>query len=465
MRPYSGGVNQPAGLCHAEGKGESLRRQIVSGEQTYKVKASGVSNKGVLLAPPFIVVLAVTLTVLMLLFPYAVVVAAAVPLLLFVSAQALRPLLGACLAGNSLMLYGSTGEVEFLGRLIIEPSTTAAAILFSNTLAVTVYVMSCRRRLEKVAARTPIPISVHIFLLSLASILLLTRFTGGIPVLQGDSGRLNGVLTTNPYLGLFSGVMPIAAAFLNSKKSKIVLALKVLVIVLVVGTASRLLLGAVLVGFISSSRIVRGGLSAKARFYLAVAGIGTIFAVTKIYSARTAEGIQQIYESRLGQIGGFPGWLSDIIGPSLFYAARNGLVIHEIVSDNHLNPPNGFVWGGLLRVLNLNIDPEIWLTTAIGFNVSAVGAIATPIWAGAHADYGMLGTCLVALACGLVFSLVLLKVPELEYWISFGILLSFYGSYLVSSQFIVASGIVLIVAVWSKKTRFQNGVALEGRVQ
>ncbi|MEV7458192.1 hypothetical protein [Pseudarthrobacter oxydans] len=288
--------------------------------------------KEVLLAPPFILVLAVTPTVLMLMFPPTVILAAAVPLILVWGTSAFRPLLTACLFGNGLMLFGSAGEVEFLGRLIVAPETTVAAVLFSNSLAIVIFLMSKRHR--RATAQTEpshIPTSLHIALLALAALLLVTRFTGGIPVLQGDSGRLSGLLTTNPYLGLFSGVLPIAAAFLSSRKSNVVFALKVLVAVLVIGTASRLLLGAVLIGFISSSRFVRGGLSGKTKLYLALSGIGTILAVTKIYSARTAEGIQKIYESRISEIGGFPGWVSDVIGPSLFYAARNGLVIHELI--------------------------------------------------------------------------------------------------------------------------------------
>lgn len=417
--------------------------------------ASGSSSlKSAIMAAPFVFVVSITFTLLLIMVPASAILGALVPLLLLLCTKAKRPLLAACLVGNLLMLFGSTGEVEFLGRVVISGETTVTAVLFSNSLAFSIFLTSNFSSRNSMSSRTVvIPSSTHIALLALASILLLARFTSGVPLFLGDSGRLSGLLSTNPYLGLFSGVVPIAAAFLVSKKSNLVLTLKIIVLILVIGTASRLLLGAVLVGFVSSSTLLKGGISAKTKAYLVVAGLATLLAVTKIYAARTAEGIQRIYESRISSIGGVTGWVSDLIGPSIFYAARNGLVIHEIISDNGLNPPNGFIAGGLLRVVNMNIDPEIWLTTAIGFNVDAVGAIATPIWAGAHADLGLFGACVLAVALGLIFSLLLRKVPELEYWFAFGILLSFYGSYIVSSQFIVASLLVIGISLAARRTQ------------
>lgn len=417
-----------------------------------------------LLASPLVLVLSVSLTLLMLLFPSSAIIAASVPLLLILTTRTLRPLLAACLIGNLLMIFGSSGEVEFLGRLVIDPSSTATAIIFSNSMAVTIYSVS-KTNVRRPSLREPMVLTIplHVGLLGAAVTVLLIRFIGGVPILQGDAGRLSGLLTINPYLGLLSGILPIAAAFLKSSKSRLVFMLKILLLLLVVGTASRLLLGAVIVGIVSSSGLFAGRLKGKSRFYLLAGGVATVFAVTKIYSARTAEGIQQIYESRLSSIGGVAGWISDIIGPSIFYAARNGLVIHELIFDNSLVPPNGFVFGGFLHVLNININPEIWLTSAIGFNVSTVGAIATPLWAGSQADFGMPGAYFFAILIGFILATVLRRIPDLEYWFAFGILLSFYGSYIVSSQFLGATLIVVLVVVWHNRDSSADSRRIVGR--
>lgn len=408
-------------------------------------------------AGPFVLVVVAVLTLLAAAWPSASLLAAFVPLFLFFVRPTFRPLFAACFLGNLLMLFGSAGEVEFLGHLEVSASTTSASIVFSNVMAVVLFITpGVRPRSESRLKPGSISTATHVGILAVAILLLMLRFLGGIPLLQGDSGRLTGLLSTNPYLGLFSGILPIAASFLSSKKSQLVVVLKLVVLILVIGTASRLLLGAVLVGLVTSSPLVRGGLSVKARIYLFFAGLITIFAVTKIYSARTAEGIQKIYEYRVSNIGGIAGWVTDLIGPSIFYAARNGLVIYEIVMNGDLRPPNGFIFGGILRVVNLGTDPEIWLTSALGFNVLSVGAIATPIWAGAHSDFGAPGACLIAALFGAIFSFAVRNIPELEYWAAFGILLSFYGSYLVSTQFIGASIIIVLVAVWSKRKRAQE---------
>lgn len=409
-----------------------------------------VTSKALLLGFPFIVMISAILTILTILLPVIQFLAAGVPLLLMLTTKNFRPLQAACLLGNILMVFGSSGEVEYLGYLTIAQSTSAFAIVFSNVMAISIYSMSrggvTSRPLPTVQV---IPSALHVSLLVGSAFFLLARFTAGIPILQGDASRLSGLLTVNPYLGLVSGVLPIAAAFLTSKKSKLVLLLKILIVILVLGTASRLLLGAVLVGLVTSSSLLRSRGAGKGRLYLTAAGILTLFSVTKVYAARTADGIQQVYENRLQNLGGIARWISDLVGPSIFYAARNGLVVHEILIDNDITPPNGFIFGGLIHALNLGTDPELWLTSAIGFNVTAVGAIATPIWSGAHADFGVLGGLVVASVIGLLLALILRRIPNLLYWFSFGILLSFYGSYLVSLQFLAATMVVAIVVLWN----------------
>jgi hypothetical protein len=408
------------------------------------------TSTGLLLGFPFVMMISTIITIVTILLPAGRFLAAGVPLMLMLTSKNFRPLQAACLLGNLLMLFGSTGEVEYLGYLTITPSTPAFAISFSNVMAIAIYTVSRRsvtsRQLPSVQ---PTPSAVHVSLLVGSALFLLLRFTAGIPILQGDASRVSGLLTVNPHLGLVSGVFPIAASFLTSKKSKLVLFLKILMVILVLGTASRLLLGAVLVGLVTSSSLLQSRGSGKNRLFLTVAGILVLLSVTKVYAARTADGIQQVYENRIQNLGGIAGWISDLIGPSIFYAARNGLVVHEILIDNDITPPNGFISGGLIHALNLGTDPELWLTSAIGFNVTTVGAIATPIWSGAHADFGVLGGLVVASVIGLLLALVLRRVPNLLYWFSFGILLSFYGSYLVSLQFLAATIVVAIIVLWN----------------
>lgn len=399
---------------------------------------------------PIALVVSITLTLVIAVAPATSLLSAIVPLLLMTTTKNHRPLLAACLIGNLLMIFGSVGEVEFLGYLTIAPSTPAFAVAFSNTMAIAIYAVSKRSAPSWPYDSVRLtPSKVHVALLCSAIAFLLIRFTAGIPILQGDASRLSGLLTVNPYLGLLSGIVPIAASFLSSKKSTLVFALKILVVVLVLGTASRLLLGAVLIGLVTSSTFLQGKRSGKSRFYLVGAGLVTLVSMTKVYAARTAEGIQQVYESRIQNLGGITGWVSDIVGPSVFYAARNGLVVHEILMDNDIRPPAGFISGSLLHSLNLGANPELWLTSAIGFDVISVGAIATPIWSGAQADFGNLGSILIAAVMGTMLATILRRVPNLQYWFAFGILLSFYGSYLVSSQFMAATILIAGVVMWS----------------
>jgi hypothetical protein len=357
------------------------------------------------------------------------------------------------------MVYGSIGEVEFLGYLTISAFTPIAALSFSNALALTIFVISKFSQPDR--SKKPalvIPPRVHAIVLFVSMSLLLVRFTSGIPLLQGDASRLSGLLTVNPYLGLLSCIVPIAASFLTSGKSKFVTTLKFAVLILVVGTASRLLLAAVLVGLVTSSSFVLEKHTRKGNIYLIGTALLTVLAITKIYAARTAEGIQQAYEYRIGNVGGAVGFISDIVGPSIFYAARNGLVVHEILMSNDDRPPNGFVGGSLLHALNLGQNPELWLTSMLGFDAVSVGAIATPIWSGTVADFGTVGGILAAVPIGLTLTTALRWVPSLQYWFAFGILLSFYGSYLVSSQFIAASLLIGLIVVSSGS----NGRHLSG---
>ncbi len=425
---------------------------------TRKDQPAPLVSAAAFVGAPVVVLWCVILTLFVSFVPEFAAVGSWVPLLLLLTARSLRPILGACLVGNLFMLFGGTGEVEFIGYLIISPDTTTKAICFSNALATTVYVLSQNESFSsgtKLDRLRGVSVSLHVAVLIMAILLLLVRFTSGIPLLQGDAGRLSGLLTVNPYLGLASGVLPIAASYLVSKGSAKVAVLRIFLVVLVVGTGSRLLLAAVLLGMVMSSPFMRQRLGGRKRFYLLAAGVIALVAITRIYAARTEEGIQQIYASRIDNLDGPAGFVSDLLGPSLFYAARNGLVVSEILQNKDLQPPGGFIIGGLLHAFNFGADPEKWLTAAIGFDVNSVGAVATPVWAGANADFGQFGSVFLAVLIGAVMTLVLRRVPELEFWFAFGILLSFYGSYLVSAQFVAAS-LLIAVVVLSSRSRSHN---------
>jgi hypothetical protein len=136
---------------------------------------------------PTIVVLTLILTLLTVLSPELALLAAGVPLLLLTTTKSCRPLLAACLVGNLLMLFGSTGEVEFLGYLTISPNTPAFAIAFSNLMAISIYALSRNDVGSSLSSSARlIPVAVHISLLCTAVALLLLRFTSGVPIFQGD---------------------------------------------------------------------------------------------------------------------------------------------------------------------------------------------------------------------------------------------------------------------------------------
>ena len=121
-------------------------------------------------------------------------------------------------------------------------------------------------------------------------------------------------------------------------------------------------------------------------------------------------------------------------------------MVFELVQSGGLKPPGGFILGGLGHTLGVTQDPELWLTQALGFDPDSIGATATPIWAGSTLDFGSTAI-IVALAVGVLLGVWSQRMPALSPWFSFGIVLSSYGSYLVSVQFLTAT-IALTVVLW-----------------
>lgn len=361
--------------------------------------------------------------------------------------------LTAFVIGAVVVLYGSSGQASYLGLTTIRPETSTSALTIMAVMALGVFLStSAGQRVERRAPRM-ISHRVWVTLAVFAIALLLLRFTSGIPVLAGDAGRLASVASVSPLVGLASGVLPIVVAFLPTPTSKLVTALKILITLLVVGTASRLLLAAVVIGFVVRSKAFQSARGLGPRLALA-ATVGVVaLAVLRIYYVRTDTAIIESLSSRAIGVDGFVGYVNSVLGPSLFFAARNGLVAYEISEYGALVPPGGFIVGGLANALSIGSDPERWLTQALGLDVVTTGAVATPIWAGALRDFGLPGALIFALAAGVLMGLWLRTVPELTVWLAFGVVLSAYGSYLVSAQFVAASVILTgLIALFGRSS-------------
>lgn len=347
--------------------------------------------------------------------------------------------LTALIACGLIVLYGSAGQANYLGLASIQPSTVASAIVVLSAMSLGIFLGSGAGMLVKRTHPRLVTPRMWIALALAAILILLARLSGGVPLLAGDAARLESVANVSPVLGLLSGVLPIVVAYLPTRGSRTVLVLKVTVALLVLATASRLLLAAVLLGFLIRSEWFGRMRGFRARALLVAALAIVTFAVLRVYSIRTDEAIVESMASRTLGVDGAAGFLNSILGPSIFFGARNGLVVFELSNYSSLTPPGGFIFGGLANALAVGNDPERWLTQALGLDVLTTGAVATPIWAGSVLDFGTIGGMVFALTAGLLIGLWLRSTPEIVPWLSFGIVLSAYGSYLVSAQFVAAS--------------------------
>jgi hypothetical protein len=354
-----------------------------------------------------------------------------------------RTLVTALFISAVITWYGASGVVPYLGVSAIPDRSLALALnffLFASLGAFLVGGSSPQAQRDRHLGRSWT-------LLAFAAIaLLLTRFAvSGVPILLGDAGRLAGVANLSAVIGLASGALPIAVAFLPHVPSAASIWLKVVLAVLVFATASRLLLAAVLIGFLVRSPLLRRGSSAAQR-YIFAAGIGLIvLLIIRVYALRTSDLTSGIFSGRTSTVGGFAGLVTEILGPSLYFASRNGLVVYELMRTGSFSPPGGFIIGGLANAVASGSDPERWLTQALGFDVVSVGAIATPIWSGATVDFGPAGAAVFAALLGAFLMTWARKAPFITVWIAFAVVLSSYGSYLVSAQFIASSALMMVM--------------------
>lgn len=375
-------------------------------------------------------------------------VSAQAPFVLWLGARSYRSLLGTVWIGANLTWLGSVGAVSYLGISTLSAQTLTTATLFSITLSLVIYIVGFGSKSESPSG-VRIPSGPHTLLLLLACSLLALRFTSGVPILQGNAARLEGVISVSPLLGLASGSVAIAAAFMSSSPTRWNTILRFVLLALAFGTASRLLLLVVAVGLVSSSSLVRGrSWTFRSGSVGLAAGLLAIWALTKVYELRTEQSSQASDAAKTENVGGVAQFINDQLGASLFLSARNGLAVAELVERRDLQPPHGFIVGGFMnsvRIAPEGGDPERWLTTALGFDVQSVGAIATPIWAGASSNFGQLGMILFAVGLGLAVCAVVERIPGVSVWLSISLLLSYYGSYLVSAQFIASSLLILVM--------------------
>lgn len=372
-------------------------------------------------------------------------------LVLAIASAGQRSVIWAIFGGSLLILFGTSGTVEYFGVNIISSRSAATAMVFAAFMGLGAFLI---QRPAKASPRQFVGSNRLTLVLSLlACVLLLLRYTSGVPLLSGDSGRLSGVALINPYLGLVSGVLPIVVTFSAGNRTRMVTGLHVLLILLVLGTGSRLLLGAVVLGFLARSSFGSWkSLRFRSRVYLAVVGALGVFGVIRIYAIRTDQSIVETFAARAGNLSGIAGTLVNWFGSSIYFSSRNGPVMFELMQKYHLNPPHGFILGGILNVLRLGDDPERWLTASLGLDLSAVGAVATPIWSGATRDFGVPFALIFALALGGVISFAIRQFPELSLWAAFSVILSFYGSYLVSAQFLLSSVLLVILIFLGRET-------------
>lgn len=377
--------------------------------------------------------------------------AALVPIALMASLGRQRLISSAVLVSALVTVYGASGIVQYFGLTTINDQTLATAMMFHLFFSLGAFLGAGSAR-SLPTRYSPTLKRVWIVIASVAITVLVARFAlTGVPLFGGNSGRLAGVAGLPPLFGLASGGFPILTAYIPSGKGKPQTILKAAVALLVFGTGSRLLLAAVILGFVYQAVNARQeaplGRRARRGTVLAVIGIlALVFAVVSVYDLRTDEGAAVLWEGRVTGVDGLSGVVTGVLGPSLYLAARNGLVVFEMMQSGAYHPPHGFIWGGIGNTFGVVPDPERWLTVALGLDVTSAGAVATPIWSGAWNDFGPAST-LLAFFLGWSLARWTHRFPSLAPWAAFAIVLSSYGSYLVSAQFVITS-LLLTAILW-----------------
>ena len=232
---------------------------------------------------------------------YAALALIPITLFLLVSKQPL--LSGAILTSALFTIFGAVGNFLYLGVTAIDVHTISTAMIFHLFFTLGVYLggLAVPRSVSQ-----PRPILQQLWaILMLATIfLLIARFAlNGTPLLNASGNRLEGISQLNPYLGLISGVLPIITAYLPSYRGGLTTVLKFIVAFLVFLTGSRLLLAAVLVGYVyqylrgrSDRKMTRSG----RLVLLSLVGLALLItAIVNIYSIRTTQNVTLTWQERV----------------------------------------------------------------------------------------------------------------------------------------------------------------------
>lgn len=377
--------------------------------------------------------------------------------------------------GMCLAWWGSQGAVAYLGVVDLSESALTYAVLFGwvlcGALAIgSSFTRSLQRRTGSSGGVIVHP-GIHLALLLIAIGLLLVRLSSGIPLLQGNESRLAEVADSSPLLGIGVGAFSISSAVCCSPARgslrAILSVLQVLLILLVLGTASRLLIVVVLLCVLLNSRSSISRFLGIREVWVTATSVVLGVVISKfVFDIRSSASNAESESVRISNVGGVGGWLNNVFGSSFYWASRNGLTVADLTLNGDLKPPGGFTFGSLLKALRVlpkgTPEPERWLTVALGFSEQSVGAVATPLWAGVRADFGFVGGLLAAV--GLAFILLALDrlIPGACAWFGLALLFSFYGSYIVSLQFIFATALLLLSA-WSSRRLGSSSVAVGPR--
>jgi hypothetical protein len=373
-----------------------------------------------------------------------------IPLLFLWLSSKHRPLMLSLWISNLFAVLGATGIVLYLGTVEVSHNARDQAILFSDIVAAVVHILSMKRERAATVHRGAVAVDkTAYFVLGLLSVMFLTyRLRSGVPLFSGNAARIASLTTVNKYVGLLSGSLTIALAFMRPPNTVPANVLRIVSVLLAFGTASRLLIAAVLLG--NAITIMSSRERSHRKLWLILGALTLVSVINVIYQARTDSIQQSVLAGKVTSLKGPQHVAVSYVGNGTFLSARNGLVVYDLLKDSPDRPRDGFVIGGLLLSVpgRHELDPERWVTQELDLDPGIVGAVATPVWAGLSLDYGLAGCILGAIILGAGALAISHRIPGVEPWLAFGVLLGSYGSYLFSAQFLLATLLIALFARW-----------------
>ena len=340
--------------------------------------------------------------------------------------------------------FGQQGSVPYLGVDKTSPASWQFPMITLATIAALSIVTPTPNQHRQ-------PKNLSLLALSAAaavgSLLMLSRFSRfGIPLIDGAQARFLTVASIGTKEAILSSVLIVVPTGMIFRRwNHAPLAVRALAIansVLVTGTASRLLILAVLVCSIPEPTRLFGRTKI---FTLKRIGVCIVAAATIgfIYNSRAESdksGGAQTLQQRVLQDKQLPE--AKILGTGTYISARNGAAVSTILHESNASPPHGFVIGSLLTVVHRQTDPELFLTqTVFGLDRNDVGSTALPLLDAAPLDFGLPGSLALSLLILIAFDMAGRFFDNSSAnWIAFGLAMSSYGMYLTSIQFLAILG-------------------------